>query len=220
MGSNVPYRNRRRSTLHKTKLIAGCAIAAATAVLAAGAALASTASRSGNVTLTLWHNYGTQGNAVATMNLVKAFEKQNPNITINVVSQPSANYFQLLSAAWIGGTAPDLSVQWTGLFDLKYESQLLNLKPYFSAAELSKINGAQWASSNFDPAQGLLVMPLEDQFYMGFYNKALFKKAGVAKAPRSWSQLYAACAKLAKIGVTPFVYGADPQSISSSPYPW
>ena len=67
-------------------------------------------------------------------------------------------------------------------------------------------------SSNFDPSQGLLVMPLEDQFYMGFYNKALFKKAGVAGAARL-EQLYSACAKLSKIGVAPIVYGADPQAI-------
>ena len=56
-------------------------------------------------------------------------------------------------------TAPDLSVQWTGLFDTKYENQLLNLKSYFTTTELSKIDGAKWSSANFDPAQGLLVMP-------------------------------------------------------------
>ena len=204
----------------RTKLTVGVASTVAVAVIAAGAALAATSGKSGGVTLTLWHNYGTQGNAVATANLVKAFEKQNPNITIKVVSQPSANYFQLLSAAWIAHTAPDLSVQWTGLFDTKYQSQLLNLKSYFTAAELNKINGVKWVSANFDPSQGLLVMPLEDQFYMGFYNKALFKKAGVKSVPRDWSELTAACTKLKKIGVIPIVYGADPQGIGPSPYPF
>ena len=207
--------------MHKRKLIAGFAAAAALAAVVAGVALAATtSSRSDNVTLTLWHNYGTEGNAVATNNLVKAFEKLHPNITINVVSQPGANYFQLLSAAWIAGTAPDLSVQWTGLYDIKYESQLLNLKPYFTAAQLAKIDGATWSSSDFQPSQGLLVMPLENQFYMGFYNKALFKKAGVTSVPRDWTELYSACAKLDKIGVTPIVYGADPQGIGPSPYPF
>jgi ABC-type glycerol-3-phosphate transport system substrate-binding protein len=204
----------------RRKLTAGLAMTVAVAVVAAGAALAAASGKSGGVTLTLWHNYGTQGNAVATGNLVKAFEKKNPNITIKVVSQPSANYFQLLSAAWIAGTAPDLSVEWTGLFDTKYQSQLLNLKSYFTTAELNKINGVKWVSANFDPAQGLLVMPLEDQFYMGFYNKALFSKAGVASAPRDWAELTAACTKLKKIGVTPIVYGADPQGIGPSPYPF
>ena len=95
--------------------------AAALAVVAAlaGAAFAATSAKQGTVTLTLWHNYGTGGNAVATNNLVAAFEKQNPSIKIEVVSQPGSNYFQLLQAAWIAHTAPDLSVQWTGLFDTK-----------------------------------------------------------------------------------------------------
>jgi raffinose/stachyose/melibiose transport system substrate-binding protein len=201
------------------RIISGCAALAALAVLATAGYAAGGASH-GTVTLTLWHNYGTGGNAVATKNLVAAFEKQNPNIKIKVVSQPGGNYFQLLQAAWIAHTAPDLSVQWTGLFDTKYEKQLLNLKPYFSAAELSKINGATWSSSNFNPAQGLLVMPLENQFYMGFYNKALFKKAGVKSVPTNWSQLFAACAKLKSAGITPIVYGADPQAIGPNPYPY
>jgi ABC-type glycerol-3-phosphate transport system substrate-binding protein len=201
------------------KVIAGCAALAALAVLV-GAAYAAGGSSRGSVTLTLWHNYGTGGNAVATQKLVAAFEKQNPNITIKVISQPGGNYFQLLQAAWIAHTAPDLSVQWTGLFDTKYEKQLLNLKPYFSSAELAKINGASWASSNFTPSQGLLVMPLENQFYMGFYNKSLFKKAGVTSVPTDWSQLYAACTKLKAKGITPIVYGADPQAIGPNPYPF
>ena len=81
---------------------------------------------------------------------------------------------------------PDLAVQWTGLFDLKYEKFLLNVKPYFSAAEMAKINAVRYMAPNFNPAKGLLVMPLENQFYMGFYNKALFKKAGVKTVPRTW----------------------------------
>ncbi|MEI6230965.1 MAG: hypothetical protein WCP81_09540, partial [Actinomycetes bacterium] len=51
------------------------------------------------VTLTLWHNYGTEQNAVATQNLVKAYQAEHPNVTINLVSQPGDNYFSLLQAA-------------------------------------------------------------------------------------------------------------------------
>jgi raffinose/stachyose/melibiose transport system substrate-binding protein len=200
------------------RIIIGGAALAAVAVLAAAAYGAAGSSRS--VTLTLWHNYGTGGNAVATKNLVAAFQKQNPDIKINVISQPGGNYFQLLQAAWIAHTAPDLSVQWTGLFATRYEKQLLNMKQYFTPAELAKINGVKWSSSNFNPAQGLLVMPLENQFYMGFYNKALFKKAGVTSVPTNWSQLFAACTKLKNAGITPIVYGADPQAIGPNPYPF
>jgi ABC-type glycerol-3-phosphate transport system substrate-binding protein len=190
------------------------------AVALAGAALAARTSRAGAVTLTLWHNYGTEGNAIATKNLVAAFEKQNPNIKINVVSQPAANYFALLQTSGLSHTGPDLAVMWTGLFDLKYEKLLTNLKPYVSTADMAKINGAKWVAPNFDTSKGLLVMPLENQFYMAYYNKALFAKAGVSGPPRTWTELYAACSKLKAKGITPIVYGADPQAIQSSPYPW
>jgi raffinose/stachyose/melibiose transport system substrate-binding protein len=200
------------------------AIVAMTAVVAVagitGVAVARTTAKRSNVTLTLWHNYGTEGNAVATKNLVAAFEKQNPEITIKVVSQPADNYFALFQAASIAKTGPDISVQWTGLFDLKYEKFLLNLKPYFSAAEIAKINGAKWMAPDFDTSKGLLVMPLENQFYIGFYNKALFAKAGIAKPPASWTELYSDCTKLKAKGITPMVYGSDTQGLGATFYPF
>ncbi len=87
------------------RFIIGCTALAAIVALA-GTAFAATGTKRSGVTLTLWHNYGTGGNAVATNNLVAAFQKQNPTITIKVVSQPGGNYFQLLQAAWIAHTAP------------------------------------------------------------------------------------------------------------------
>jgi ABC-type glycerol-3-phosphate transport system substrate-binding protein len=201
------------------RLIIGIAALGAVVALA-GAAFGATDAHRGNVTLTLWHNYGTEGNAIATKKLVAAFEKANPGITIKMVSQPADNYFALLQAASISHTGPDLAVQWTGLFDLKYQKFLLNLKPYFSAAEVAKINGAPYMSVDFNPSKGLLVMPLENQFYIGFYNKTLFKKAGIAKAPSSWAELNAACTKLKAKGITPMIYGADTQALGAQFYPF
>jgi ABC-type glycerol-3-phosphate transport system substrate-binding protein len=201
------------------RLIIGIAALGALVALG-GAALGATNARSAGVTLTLWHNYGTEGNAIATKNLVNAFQKLNPNIKINMVSQPADNYFALLQAASISHTGPDLAVQWTGLFDLKYQKFLLNLKPYLSSAEVAKINGAPYMSVDFNTSKGLLVMPLENQFYIGFYNKALFRKAGISAPPKSWSELNSACTKLKAKGITPMIYGADTQALGAQFYPF
>ncbi len=149
------------------------ALVVALAVTAASVALAGSTTKRATQ-LTLWHNYGTEGNAVATNNLVKAFEKLHPDIKIRVVSQPADNYFALLQSSAISHTSPDLATMWTGLFDLKYAKFLLNLKPHFTKTETSKLNGISYMAPDFNIANGFLVMPLENQFYIGFYNKALF----------------------------------------------
>jgi raffinose/stachyose/melibiose transport system substrate-binding protein len=200
------------------KLLIGV-LATALAVTVATAAIAASTSRK-TTQLTLWHNYGTEGNAVATNNLVKAFEKLHPDIKIRVVSQPADNYFALLQSSAISHTSPDLATMWTGLFDLKYAKFLLNLKPYFSAAETNKLSGISYMAPDFKTSNGFLVMPLENQFYIGFYNKSLFAKAGVAGPPTNWNELFAACAKLKAKGITPMVYGADTQGLGQTFYPF
>jgi ABC-type glycerol-3-phosphate transport system substrate-binding protein len=174
------------------------------------------------VTLTIWHNYGTEQNATALQNLAAAFEKLHPNVTIKIVSQPADNYFALLQAAAISKTGPDLAVMWTGLFALQYKSFLVNLQGKVPAADLANIepDALKWTSDSFDAANGPYVMPLETQFYIGFYNKADFAKAGVTSFPTDWSQLLAACKKLKAAGYTPFTYGNGGQPLTATFYPY
>jgi ABC-type glycerol-3-phosphate transport system substrate-binding protein len=177
---------------------------------------------SGPVTLTIWHNYGTEQNATALQNLAKAFHKLHPNITVDVVSQPATNYFAQLQAAAISKTGPDLAVMWTGLFTLQYKDFLLNLKGKVPAADLARVdpNALKWTSDGFDAANGPYVIPLENQFYIGFYNKADFQRAGVTSVPTDWSQLFAACKKLRAAGFTPITYGNGGQPLGAEFYPW
>ncbi|HEY5091937.1 MAG TPA: ABC transporter substrate-binding protein [Acidimicrobiales bacterium] len=193
---------------------------AATLVLAGTFFATGPASASAKTTLTLWQNYGTEQNAVATTNLVKAFEKLNPSIKINIVAQPGTSYFQLLQSSAISGKGPDLAVMWTGVYDLKYANDLVNLKGNVPAADLSKMEGLQWEAPNFNASKGAYVMPLETQFYIGFYNKSLFKKAGITSVPTDWSQLLADSKALKAKGIQPIVYGNGGQAISTEFYPW
>jgi len=174
------------------------------------------------VTLTIWHNYGTEQNATALQNLAKAFEKLHPNVKVTVVSQPATNYFAQLQAAAVSKTGPDLAVMWTGLFTLQYKDFLVNLKGKIPASALARIdpNALKWTSNGFNAANGPYVIPLENQFYIGFYNKSAFKKAGVTAVPTDWSQLFAACKKLKAAGYTPLTYGNGGQPISTEFYPW
>src|SRR5215469_16471025 len=203
--------------------MAAVAATAAAALLAAGCGSSSNSgSTSGPVTITIWHNYGTEQNATALNNLAKAFHRLHPNITVKVVSQDASNYFAQLQAAAISKNGPDLAVMWTGLFTLQYKSFLTNLKGEIPAADLARVDpdALKWTSNSFDAANGPYVIPLENQFYIGFYNKAAFAKAGVTSVPTDWSQLYAACTKLKHAGYTPIVYGNGGQPLGATFYPW
>jgi ABC-type glycerol-3-phosphate transport system substrate-binding protein len=175
---------------------------------------------SSTTTLTIWENYGTEQNATALKNLAAAFTKANPTIKINVVSKPASNYFSLLQAAAISKSGPDLAVMWTGLYALQYSRYLVGLGGHVPAKDLAKMEGLSWMSPGLSGSTNPLVMPLETQFYIGFYNKSLFAKAGIASVPTNWSQLYSACSKLKAIGVTPFTYGNGGQALGAEFYPW
>jgi len=179
-------------------------------------------STSSPVTLTIWHNYGTEQNTIALQNLAKAFEKLHNNVTVQVVSQPANNYFALLQAAAVSKTGPDLAVMWTGLFTIQYKDFLTNLKGKVPAADFARIDPAalKWTSDKFNAANGPYVIPLENQFYIGFYNKADFAKAGVTSVPANWSQLFAACKKLKAAGYLPMTYGNGGQPLGAEFYPW
>jgi raffinose/stachyose/melibiose transport system substrate-binding protein len=193
----------------------------AAVALAIGAAIGwAGAPPAGAGTVTIWHNYGTEVNATALGNVVTAFEKAHPDIKVDVVSQPADNYFALLTAAAISHKAPDIAVMWTGLFALKYAHLMADLKPLLPADQLAEMKGINWASQDFDPSKALYVLPLEDQFYIGFYNKALLKKAGLDAPPRDWAELMDACARLRAAGVVPMLYGSDSQALSSEFYPF
>lgn len=203
------------------KLKIAIAVAAVGLVAAASTGLATARPDSGTVTLTLWHNYGNDNDAIALNHLIAAFEKIHPTVQIKAISQPGSNYFALLQASQISHTGPDISVQWTGLYDLKYAKYLVNLKPYLSPSDIARVTGAPYMAPDFDSSKGLLVMPESNDFYIGFYNKAVFKKAGIAAPPADWTQLTADCSKLKGIGVTPMEYGLTSGLVlGSSFYPW
>ncbi len=205
-------------------IAAPSAAPSAAASAGAGASPAPSASQIAGgqpVKISLWHNYGVEANTTATENLVKAYEALHPNVTIDVVSQPANNYFALLSAAAISKTGPCLATMWTGLFMLQNKAYLEKLSPtYIPEDTLKQYAGIEWASDNFNPDQGVYVVPLEMQFYNGFYNKDLFAKAGITTVPTNWAEFNDAVAKLKAAGIQPMVYGAGAQAILPSFYPW
>ncbi|MDA8290570.1 MAG: ABC transporter substrate-binding protein [Actinomycetota bacterium] len=170
------------------------------------------------VNLVLWQNLGNGNQAQAVPLLINAFEKTHPGITITNVAQPRANYFALLQAAAVSQSGPDIVNMWTGLFTMQYRSYLENLKSWVPASDIKQMGGTKWSSLGFNNPAAPYVIPLQQQFYIGFYNKALFARAGIKTVPTTWNQLFAACARLKSIHKTCIEEGT--QNLTGEFYPW
>ena len=204
-----------------TWLISAGACMSTFVLTACGSASSPTTSASQPVTLKLWQEFGSgSSETVAMTNVIHAFEKLHPNIKIDQIAQPVNNYFSLLQAASISHTGPDLAVVWTGAFLDRSLPYIANVSKPLAHSNLLSLQGVQWVSKNSTISDGVYAVPYNFQYYLGYYNKALFRKAGISTVPRTWSQLYQDAAKLKAHGITPFIYGSTSGSAGAEFYPY
>ncbi len=164
------------------------------------------AASAATTTITLWQNGSIASSASYLPTAVSTFEAANPGVKIQLIAQPASNYFALLQASFISHTSPDIADLFAGSYNLPVEPYMTNLKPYISANLLDTAKGTKYYALNNNIKDAVFGAPIADQFYNGFYNKALFRKAGVTSVPTDWSQLFAACATLRAHGIQPMAY--------------
>ncbi|TFE23326.1 ABC transporter substrate-binding protein [Cohnella luojiensis] len=117
-------------------------------------------------------------------------------------------YAQKIKVLFATGDIPDIILtSGNNILDLAVKSgKIADLTPYFDA-------DPEWKSS-FDPGAlernsidgKIYAVPNQKEIAMIYYNKALFKKAGIAEPETSfasWEEFFAACEKLKAAGITP-----------------
>jgi multiple sugar transport system substrate-binding protein len=127
---------------------------------------------------------------------------------------PYNNYAALLSAAIAGGNTPDVfGASWTPSVYYAREGLELPIKPFLKAAA---INSAYFPSGMYGTptlVNGVnYSIPLDAFGTAMFYNKALFKKAGLnpTDPPKTGTQFVADALAMKKAGVKyPVIIGAD-----------
>jgi multiple sugar transport system substrate-binding protein len=125
--------------------------------------------------------------------IVNAFQTANPDITVQVETVPYADYFTKLQTAVAGGTAADA-------FELNYEN-FVTYATNGSLAELKDVDSSVYKKSLYDAFNSggkQYGVPESFSNVVLFYNKTLFKQAGVAEptADWTWKDEQAAAAKL------------------------
>jgi raffinose/stachyose/melibiose transport system substrate-binding protein len=171
--------------------------------------------------LTLWMYGECTDNACIDKALIEGFEAANPDIKIDLISQPPDSYFTTLQASSAIGKGPDIATMWAGRYMTNFTSYMVDIHKFVPADIINSAAGAQDYSADNNTTGVVYAAPLAMQWYVGFYNKKLFADAGIDKVPTDWTELMDACTKLKAKGILPIINGGGPGEAQFEPlYEW
>ncbi|GHG48617.1 extracellular solute-binding protein [Streptomyces griseocarneus] len=133
--------------------------------------------------------------------VVRDFEQKYPDVKVKWVDQPAEHYAEKLSADAGGGTLPDVvNVSPDLSHPLARAGLLMNLDKEKAAARFKdEYTPEAWQGNVLPGLSGAYAFPWYLNTGPLFYNKALFRKAGLdpEKPPRTYDELFAAAGRLA-----------------------
>lgn len=138
--------------------------------------------------------------------LIKDFERKNPDIKVNFIPYEATSYNTVLSTALAGGKGPDLMMvrAYGGLEQLAKAGYLEPITNKFP--DLKNFSAESLAAQTLRADKQLYAVPFATQTLGLFYNKSLFDKLKL-QAPRTWNDLTNAGEKLKAAGYIPFANG-------------
>jgi ABC-type glycerol-3-phosphate transport system substrate-binding protein len=195
-------------------LVAGAAFAAQ-----AGSGATEQAAKGGSLTVWLSGTYAgsTPGSTYRKwLDGIKArYEAANAGSKVTFVLTPinNAQFTAQIAAAFASKRVPDAMLVYSGGYTTPY-----------MLSSLEKLNSLVDQTSGFYKSQtawdlsclglnckngagDIYGVPNDQGTYGLFYNKALFRKAGIAAPPKTYNQLLADCKKFKAKGILPLAYG-------------
>lgn len=150
--------------------------------------------------------------------IVEEYTKLNPSITVKMAYTEytdDAQWNTWLTSQLVGGVAPDIVNTWHIPAMENFRKDLVvDLKPYLEKQNPYDSNQRKWWDSfatglinqNMDNTNGAVPsIPLATVAVKVFYNKDLFKKAGITEVPKTFSDLKDVSEKLKAAGTAPFI---------------
>ncbi|WP_440063614.1 extracellular solute-binding protein [Streptosporangium sp. OZ121] len=135
-------------------------------------------------------------------NAIKEYQTAHPNVTIKNISIENDSYKPKLATLTQSGKAPDLYSTWGGgVLKQHIEAGLVKDLSSEAGDVIDTITPAALSAYQFDgKTYGL---PIDIGMVGFWYNKALFKKAGITTPPATWTEYLDAVKKLKASGTTP-----------------
>jgi len=172
-----------------------------------------------DVTITFWHGWSAPNEVKAIQDNIDAFEKEHPNIHVKAVSAITDDKInQALRAG--GPNAPDVvssfSTDNVGAFCSS--GAFVDLTPFLEKSGIDPKKVFPPAQATYTQFEGnQCALPLLSDAYGLYYNKDMFKAAGIAGPPKTLSEFDADAVKLTKesgdtysqLGFMPLYHGYE-----------
>jgi raffinose/stachyose/melibiose transport system substrate-binding protein len=162
------------------------------------------------VTVTWWHISTAENHKAAWQKMADDYMAAHPNVTVEITVLENEAFKTKMTTVMQSGEPPDIFQSWGGGVMNDYANAGL-LKDI--TADLDADGGA-WRNTFATGALGVYSYKGKnygvpwDMGMIGFwYNKALFKKAGIETPPATWTEFLDDVKKLKAAGITPIALG-------------
>jgi ABC-type glycerol-3-phosphate transport system substrate-binding protein len=209
-------------------LLAACALATVLALAACGSSDKSSSStttagasaKPKPATLQLWLGgiltTSTPGSAFRTWvdDQTGRFKAANPGSDVKITLLPADNdqLAAKIQSAFAANKVPDVMMLYSGAYTTAYQQRLATLNDKVDATPGFYDSLSNWdlscAGFNCEGGKGKIYgVPSDNGGFFLFYNKSLFKKAGISDPPATFDELLSACSALKAKGILPMAYG-------------
>lgn len=149
---------------------------------------------------------------------INLYQKDNPNVTIEAVLQPTEQLIPAFITAAQSRSGPDIQFLFASIFAMEhvFAGRVAPLSDYWSEEEIANLqfpkeityNDKVWISRYYSSINPMI------------YNKDIFQKVGLdaEKPPATWDEFLDACEKLKSAGYIPLAIG-DKES-NTSHFQW
>jgi len=208
-GAEVLLEEENGNHMNAKRILAGSAALVVGALALAGCSGGGSGESSGGaVEMTLWQNSTTGPGQQFWKDAIAAFQKDHPNVKIDMQSIQNEDLDGKLQTALNAGDAPDIFLQRGGgkMTAMVQAGQLMDLTDRIEGEAKQNISEGSFKAETY---QGKIwAMPLSVLPGGIFYSKDLYDAAGVAETPTTIDELEAANEKLKASGVAPLALGA------------
>lgn len=157
------------------------------------------------VTITVIHAWGgTEADHVAMRDIYEGFQKENPDIRLQLISMPTRDeMLRKVEDMIMVGDTPDI-ITFSGMgqnqtYEFMVDNDMaLDLMPYLEedtefADSVSDANREYWVTDENQLFTVADVLSLSGGYW---YNKQIFQQAGIQKIPETWEEFWGICESL------------------------